>query len=281
MSRRTDARPRTVGVRIPTQGSGSELELVRERVLAVEKAGFASAWISDHLVIPAPADHEFPFSRLGMSPPQAGGIWLDAITALAALAASTTTLHLGVAALVAGLRPVPIAVRQVRTVHILAGNRMEIGLAAGWLTEEFSVLGQNPVDRWRCLDAWRNAADGAWGDAGLEMPPLLVAGNGPTSRNRVTVWGDGWLPQQHVSSVDIAWLAACVDEVDASWAASGRAHLPRIVLRLSGKSRAEVLHELVLGTLRAGVDEVVIDGGWDGAALDPGVLALTSVTTTI
>lgn len=280
MSRRTDARPRTIGVRIPTQGPDDELALVRSRALAVEGSGFASAWVSDHLVIPAPANDEFPFSGLGMSPPRAGETWLDAIAVLAALAASTTTLHLGVAALVAGLRPVPIAVRQVRTVHILAGDRMEVGLAAGWLTDEFAALGQDPSDRWRRLDSWRDETDDAWGGAALAAPPLLVAGNGRASRERVTTWGDGWLPQQHVSTVDIAWLAECIDEVDASWSARGRARLPRVVLRLSGTTGAESLHQLVGGALRAGADEVVVDGGWDGAAIDPGVLALPSVAAT-
>ncbi|QXC60509.1 LLM class flavin-dependent oxidoreductase [Aquihabitans sp. G128] len=256
------------------------MSLVLDRVRAVERSDLSSAWVSDHLVIPGPTRDQFPFSGLGMSPPRAGEMWLDAITVLSALAANTTRLRLGIAALVAGLRPVPIAARQVRTVHVLAGDRIEVGLAAGWLMEEFTALGEDPTDRYRRLDCWRDEARRAWEDSSHAVPPLLVAGNGRASRDRAAAWGDGWLPQQHLSTVDVAWLAACIDELDQSWSTCGRAGDPRVVLRLSGTTDAESLQGLVLATLRAGVDEVVVDAGWNGATIDPGVLALPSARCT-
>ena len=278
MNRAASSRPRALGVRIPTSGDASELELVIARAREAERSGLSSVWVSDHLVIPDGSVSPYPFEALGMSAPRPGVTWLDAITVLSAMAIATSKLRLGTAALVAGLRPVAIASRQLRTVQVMAPDRLVVGLAAGWLREEFEFLGRDPTVRWRDLDEWTSAAASAWAgaDRSSRPPPLLVAGNSAASRKRTVDWGDGWLPQQHLASLDLAWLADSVNELDRAWTERGRLGRPAVIVRLSGRTESSDLSELVRRTFLAGADEIVVDALWLGASIDPTLVRLAN-----
>jgi alkanesulfonate monooxygenase SsuD/methylene tetrahydromethanopterin reductase-like flavin-dependent oxidoreductase (luciferase family) len=101
--------------------------------------------------------------------------------------------------------------KQLGTLAALAGDRVTLGVGAGWLHEEFETLGIDPADRFSRLDehvalmrnAWRNGVtefSGQWYShipAGFHpIPkreiPVLVGGSGPVTLRRVARWGDGW-----------------------------------------------------------------------------------------
>ena len=81
---------------------------------------------------------------------------LDPIVALTSMAGATTRLRLGTAvALVAQRDPIYLA-KEVATLDLLSGGRMELGVGAGWLIEEMRNHGTDPATRLTLL------ASGSW-----------------------------------------------------------------------------------------------------------------------
>lgn len=96
------------------------------RVLFAEAAGFTGAWLFDH------------FQAL-YGPP--GGPCFEAWTAMAGLAAATTTIRLG--PLVTGVtyRHPSVLAAEVVTVDHVSGGRVDLGIGAAWFQGEHDALG--------------------------------------------------------------------------------------------------------------------------------------------
>ena len=96
-----------------------------------EQLGFDSVWLSDHLF--------YSFRRYGADP---GPIaTLEPLTALAAVAAATTRIRIGVIVLSATFRPAGVVAKSAATLDRLSGGRLDLGLGAGWLEDEFAAFG--------------------------------------------------------------------------------------------------------------------------------------------
>jgi alkanesulfonate monooxygenase SsuD/methylene tetrahydromethanopterin reductase-like flavin-dependent oxidoreductase (luciferase family) len=96
-----------------------------------EDLGFDSVWLSDHFF--------YSFARYGADPSPIAA--LEPLTALAAIAAGTARVRLGVLVLAAGFRPPEVVAKAAATIDRLSGGRLELGLGAGWLEEEYLAFG--------------------------------------------------------------------------------------------------------------------------------------------
>jgi probable F420-dependent oxidoreductase len=97
-----------------------------------EAAGCSTLLIRDHLV-------EGPF-RHQLAP----------LTALAAVAASTTRLRVGTLVLCNDLRHPAVLAKEIATLDVLSGGRVELGLGAGFLRRDYEAAGlpfDEPRDR--------------------------------------------------------------------------------------------------------------------------------------
>jgi alkanesulfonate monooxygenase SsuD/methylene tetrahydromethanopterin reductase-like flavin-dependent oxidoreductase (luciferase family) len=90
-----------------------------------EELGFDSAWNCDHLVQP--------------SRPQ--GPYFEAWTLLAALAAVTTRIRLGVLVTSNTFRHPAVLAKQAITVDHISNGRLEVGMGAGWYESEHRMFG--------------------------------------------------------------------------------------------------------------------------------------------
>jgi F420-dependent oxidoreductase-like protein len=88
---------------------------------AAERLGFRSAWLMDHL---------YPI----LAPPAEP--MLEAWTTLAALAARTTTIRIGVLVSANTFRHPAVLARMAATIDQLSHGRLEVGLGAAWCREE-------------------------------------------------------------------------------------------------------------------------------------------------
>jgi alkanesulfonate monooxygenase SsuD/methylene tetrahydromethanopterin reductase-like flavin-dependent oxidoreductase (luciferase family) len=137
--------PLHLGVILPNYGPALVAEELAEVAVAAEEAGFDSAWVTDHLIVPA--EHAGVY-----------GTVTEALVSLGFLAARTQRLELGVSALVVPQRNPLIVLKQLTTLDFLSGGRIVTAVTAGWMEREFATLGAAYEGRGRLLDEWLELA---------------------------------------------------------------------------------------------------------------------------
>lgn len=152
----------------------------------------------------------------GRQPTDADGQWLEPLTLLSVIAATTTRIRLGTAILLAALRPPPVLAKQTATLDVLSGGRLDLGVGVGWQREEYDACGFDFARRGDLLDRCLGLCMRLWtesvvdhddGDLLLErvhsMPkplqpggvPIWVSGRAtPRTARRVARFGTGWIP---------------------------------------------------------------------------------------
>lgn len=179
-------------------------EAVAEMARAVEAAGFDACFVTDH---------PFPSDRFVQ---EAGGHHaLDPFVALSFVAAATTRLRLQTHILVLPYRNPFLTASAVASLDALSGGRVIVGVAAGYLKDEFAALGADFEGRNAFCDEALRALRAAWTEDGLHFegsgyraaghslrprpvqrphPPIWVGGNSRAAIRRAVELGDGWLP---------------------------------------------------------------------------------------
>lgn len=137
--------------------------------VAAEDAGFDSAWVTDHLIVPA--EHAGIYGTIA-----------EALVSLGFLAGRTRRLELGVSALVVPQRSPLVALKQLTTLDLLSGGRIVTAVTAGWMEGEFATLGASYDARGRLLDEWLELAEAVF----AQMP-------GPVRYDGRTLSVDGWM----------------------------------------------------------------------------------------
>jgi probable F420-dependent oxidoreductase len=171
-----------------------------------EDLGFDSVWLSDHFF--------YTFTRYGGDPNPIAA--LEPLTALSGLATATSRVRLGALVLCAPFRHPALLAKMAVTIDRISGGRLDVGLGAGWLQEEFDAFGfrfGNVGDRFEALEETLAAlaalqSDGpatydgsaiSLRDARLLPPPVLgrmpvwVGGKGgPRLLRIIAKHADGW-----------------------------------------------------------------------------------------
>jgi probable F420-dependent oxidoreductase len=96
-----------------------------------EALGFDSVWVSDHLF--------YSFARYGADPSPIAS--LEPLTTLAGVAAVTDRVRLGTLVLCAAFRHPALLAKAATSIDLVSGGRLDLGLGAGWMAEEFEAFG--------------------------------------------------------------------------------------------------------------------------------------------
>ena len=180
-----------------------------------ESLGFTSLWVTDHIAIPEQSASAYPY-REDRKPPWPPNIpYLDAFTALTWVGAVTRTVRLGTSVLVLPLRPPLIVAKAVATLDYLTGGRVVLGVGAGWLKEEFDLLGQSFADRGPRMKEAIRILKACWADDPVRFDgahyrlapfgmdpkprqgprvPVLGGGESDAALRRAAESCDGWHP---------------------------------------------------------------------------------------
>ncbi len=141
-----------IGAKLPN--SGPRAADIPSAAAALERAGFDSLWVADHIVMPETIESRYPFAPDGRATWPTDTPYVDALIALALAAAVTSKVRLGTAALVLPQRnPVQLA-KQLASIDVASGGRLELGVGAGWLAEEFAALNVPFEKRGARMDEW-------------------------------------------------------------------------------------------------------------------------------
>jgi probable F420-dependent oxidoreductase len=108
-----------------------------------EEAGFGGIVVSDHIVYPERLETPYPYTSTGVPRWQADAPWPDPFVAIAAMAAVTQRLEFITSIFVLPLRHPVLAAKTIGTAAILSQGRVKVGVGAGWMREEFELLGAN------------------------------------------------------------------------------------------------------------------------------------------
>lgn len=201
------------GVQIPHFGPHAEPAAISELAVAAQELGFDSVWVSDHVVLPARQPSGYPFSAAGLPVANLTPFY-EALTTLAFVAARTGSVGLGTSVLVVPNREPVLLAKSLATLDALSGGRLVLGVGAGWLEEEFELLGSPPfADRGRVLDEALATIEALWSGSDAVLgtrrlspedvvfsprpaqrprPPVWVGGTSAAAIRRAARRGDGW-----------------------------------------------------------------------------------------
>ena len=191
-----------------------------DRARAADAAGVDRIVCSDHVVygenLEAYGDPKNGGSAGGKQPTGPDGIWLEPLTFLTAVGATTTNVRLGTNILLAALRRPVVLAKTAATIDVLTGGRLDIGIGVGWQREEYVAAGLDFDARGRQLDHTIEVCQALWRDpvANYDSPeltferihqmpkprqeggvPIWVSGTvNKRSARRLARYGSGWIP---------------------------------------------------------------------------------------
>ncbi len=272
-----------IGAKVPNTGSLPAERGIGAMAAELERAGFDSLWVSDHLVMPSVISSRYPFAADGKATWPTSTPYLDAMIALTAIAAATHRVRIGTAVLVLPLRQPVVLAKQAASIDVIGGGRLELGIGAGWLAEEFAALAVPFAGRGERLDEWIEILRAVW--TGTPAPfagrhymlpgglhsgpvpphsiPLLIGGHSVRARARAASC-DGWLAQQSATALDLSELAAEITGMRRAAAAAGRdpAALRAVLRIVDSAQRPEQVAAALPALAAAGVTEIIVDTDW-------------------
>jgi probable F420-dependent oxidoreductase len=182
-----------------------------------ERLGYESVWVPEHLVLPVRMSRSpHPGEEHPPVPPTTPVF--EAFAYLGYLAGRTRHLRLGTHVYNLGLRHPFIAARGVQTLDIVSNGRVEFGVGASWLEQEWDATGLDFRSRGRRVDEALEVCKRLWtqpevahdGDffrfdavafepkpVQQPWPPILIGGESPAALRRAARAGDGWIGMGH------------------------------------------------------------------------------------
>jgi probable F420-dependent oxidoreductase len=219
----------TLGFGLPVSGSWATPGTVTAVARRAEELGYASLWSFQRVVVPADDDYG----------PQYRSV-LDPVVALGFAAAVTDRVRLGTAIVNAPFLPPAVLAKQLATVDVLSGGRLDAGLGLGWAPHEFAAVGV-PYERRGARTAEYVACLRAlWADDPVEFhgefydvppsrmlpkpvqrpaPPVLLGGTAAVALRRAGRIADGWIS---ASRHDLTAIATAIGTVRGAAAEAGR-----------------------------------------------------------
>jgi len=205
-----------VGVIIPNAGPKTSPENLVTVARWAEGLGYHSVWVTDHVILPERVEAYYPYRSHGRwdYPPETK--WLDPLLSLLWAGAAAPSLKLGTSIIVVPLRNPVLLAKQISTLDYLSGGRVILGAGAGWMEEEFDLVGAPFANRGRraveMIRLMRELWTGEpvdfqgefWQISGCKMHPtpaqptipVVWGGHSDAALRRVAQVGDGWHPTQ-------------------------------------------------------------------------------------
>ncbi len=179
-----------------------------------EAAGFDSVWGGEHVIRPDQIASPYPYAADGEMPGDAETPIPDPLIWLAFVAAAAPSLQLGTCILILPQRNPLVLAKELATLDVLSGGRVELGIGVGWMQEEFQALGIPWERRGARNDEYVAAMRALWAGPHAEYHgefvdfdpatcsprpvngdiPILVGGDTPAAIRRAARLADGYFP---------------------------------------------------------------------------------------
>ena len=203
-------------------------EYIAAAAAMVEKLGYDSFWVPEHVLFFPDYESKYPYSEDGRIQGDPRSL-LDPLTALTYVAANTSKIRLGTGICLVPQRNPVYTAKQVADLDYLSGGRVDFGIGIGWLKEEFNALGVPWTDRAGRTEECIGVMKTLWCDelssyqgkyfsfeaayqnpkpVQRPHPPLIFGGESRAALKRVATLGQGWFtfnvtPESLAHGIDI------------------------------------------------------------------------------
>jgi len=207
-----------------------------EVAVHAEALGFDAITLPDHVLYPFTYDSPYPYAPSGSdrAPWSEECEWPDPLVMATAIAAHTTRMRVITGVFILAMRDPLLVAKTFATLDILSAGRAVLGIGAGWLREEFEILGQDFDTRGPRTDEavtvlrklWSGERvshagehysfpDIAMRPAPAGAVPIYVGGGSRPALRRAARLGDGMLPplsSHAVTAENIEFITAAREQ---------------------------------------------------------------------
>jgi probable F420-dependent oxidoreductase len=218
-----------IGFGAPVSGSWATPENLAHVARRAEQLGYHSLWTFQRLLSPVDGSWGETYRSA-----------LDPLAPLAYVAALTSRIRLGVAVVNLPFSSPVVLAKQLTTLDILSGGRLDTGLGNGWSDAEFTATGASMRRQGERADEFLDLLTRLWADDEVAYqgsfyqvprmrmdpkpvqrprPPLLLGGGVAPALRRAGRLCDGWVSS---SRADLRTIGASVAVVRAAAERAGR-----------------------------------------------------------
>jgi len=228
-----------IGLHLPHVGPLANRDGITSFAKLAEEHGFDSLWVSDHVIVPRHLESRYPYSRDGSFPLPPELPFLEPLATLLFVAGVTERPKLGTTILVLPMRNPIVTAKMLASLDVLSNGRLVLGAGAGWMAEEFEMLGVPFEKRGARLDDYISLYRALWTEANPSFhgkfwqieevgfspkpvqkphPPIWVGGHSAPALRRAGRLGNAW----HAVGVPADVMARQFDEVKQHAERAGR-----------------------------------------------------------
>lgn len=190
---------------------GGDMGAAIGAIKLAEACGIDQVSVTDHVVMGSNTD-KYPYGEFP-SPPEAP--WYEPHTVLSAIAGATQHIKLSAGVIISPLRSAVLFAKQMATLDVISGGRVQMGVGSGWQREEFEASGVDYDNRYQILEDQIRACRALWTQESVSLKLETVKldniychphpqqvrlpiwfGLKPLPKNarRIAELGDGWIP---------------------------------------------------------------------------------------
>ena len=257
---------------------GRGLEHIQEFARVVEVLGFSSLWVPDHVVFFDRYESAYPHNEDGKIDFKSDQGILEPVMALLAAGMVTEHIRLGTSVEILTERNPVVRGRELMTLDVATGGRVEYGVGSGWSREEYAALGIAFERRGARLDEYIEALRILWSQARPTFHgefvdfadvvfepkpvrstiPIVIGGNSPAALRRVARLGDGW----HGWKLSVDQLSTTLDALHAELERCERSRSDvKLNIGIPFKGDPDELGAYAEACRELGMDELVIAAG--------------------
>jgi probable F420-dependent oxidoreductase len=279
-----------VGFAVPTSGAWATPEAMLRVGRRAEELGYHALWTFQRLLTSAAQDWAEVYRSVA-----------DPIVALSYLAGNTSRVRLGLGVVNIPFFSPALLAKQLATLDVVSGGRLDAGLGLGWSPEELTASGASPAGRGRRAEEFISAVRALWTQdvtafsgefyeipaARMEPkpvqrphPPIILGGFAGPALRRAGRLAEGWISS---SRADLTRLGETISAVQDAATQAGRNPAPlrficRGVVRVRPAGAAD--RRLLTGSYaeirgdfdvlaEQGVTELFVDLNYDPAIGSP------------
>jgi probable F420-dependent oxidoreductase len=200
-----------LGFAIPYTGSWATPDNQITVARRADELGWSSLWVAQRVLYPDAPRNEYAAAP-GPTWPPTFRSFVDPVVSLAHVAGATRRIRLGTASLMLPVWSPVVLAKQLTTLDLISGGRLDVGVSLGWSEDEYAAAGVPWTRRGARQEEYIRAMIAAWTSTPMEgeflrlppgevlpapvqrpHPPLFIGGYADAALRRAATYAQGYL----------------------------------------------------------------------------------------